>query len=164
VLAPSTAEEAADEWLWAVPGGYGLMPFTRYCLHIMKIRYETIMYHRMRATATVSKEIDDAALEVLRMTGAGEPVRYRFGTLIAAETRLVALETRLHRVGWTITRLRELRQTVEIALANARTLQACSGGRRPSKGSGRGLHGDRCSVPLNVTGCPVASVEPLKGG
>ncbi len=122
LVANQSAELALDEWAWAREGYcWGLAPFTRLCLHAAKLRYEEAVHRSAKSVSDTSSEIDTAVEDILRIAGrwtAASPARAH--DLLAVDTRLHLLLQQQYGVYWRITKLRDLRETVEIALGNIR--------------------------------------------
>ena len=121
LVASQSAEVALDEWAWAREGYWGLAPFTRLCLHAAKLRYEEALHRSAKSVSDTSSEIDTAVEGILQIAGrwtAASPVRAH--DLLAADTRLQLLLQQRQGLDWSVTKLRDLRETVEIALGNIR--------------------------------------------
>jgi hypothetical protein len=119
LVAGQSAEATLDEWVWARPGYWGLAPFTRLCLHVAKLSYEEAVHRAARSISATTAQVDSAVADIVR-TASGwteaSPVQPR--QLLAMDTHLRSLLQQLHGLGWSVTRLRDLRETVDIALSN----------------------------------------------
>lgn len=120
MLAPEQRETELDEWTWAVAGHQGLMPFTRYCLHVAKGRYQAEVYRRLRPVSEVIRETDTTARDVLRVLDETGRRTADAATLVAADASLQHQQLRDAGLLWTLTRLQEMEQTADIARTNAR--------------------------------------------
>jgi hypothetical protein len=121
LVAGQSAEATLDQWAWARPGYWGLTPFTRLCLHAAKLSYEEAVHRAGKPVAAAIAQIDGAVLDIVRAASGwteASPVQPR--ELLAMDTRLGMLLQQLHGLGWSVTRLRDLRETVNIALSNLR--------------------------------------------
>jgi hypothetical protein len=120
VIATQERETALDEWAWT-RGDARLPPFGRYLLHTAKVRYELRVHDdgaevrqlRDRANAQVDQLLDLLA-RADEPGGAPETEE----SLIAASTRLLAVQAGSAGLVHAVTRLREMRRTVQIATAN----------------------------------------------
>ena len=122
LVAEQSAEATLDQWAWARPGyQWGLAPFTRLCLHAAKLSYDEAVHRAAKSVSATIAQIDTAVLDIVR-TASGwteaSPVQPR--ELLATDARLRLLLQQLHGLGWSVTRLRDLRETVNIALSNLR--------------------------------------------
>ncbi|MFF7213738.1 CATRA conflict system CASPASE/TPR repeat-associated protein [Streptomyces sp. NPDC008238] len=122
VLAPARAEEALDEWAWAVSGEYGMRPLTRYLMHAAKAGFEARVYQRASGTLherlAASDRESEALLRALQPSAAGDPVSLK--DVLAAAAQLD--RTRLGPQGtlWSLTKHRDLARTVGLAVTNMR--------------------------------------------
>ncbi len=117
-LVPEPAEERFDGWAWAA-GHHGLTPFQRYLLHAAKLRFEYRVHGSMRPVRKIREEVEDEVeglLSLHEIISAGTPVPAK--SLLEAQQRLTMIETRSAGLLDRITRLRELRRTVQIAEMN----------------------------------------------
>ena len=120
VIATEERETALDEWVWT-GGDAVLPPFGRYLLHAAKIRYELRVHAggqevrqlRNRADA----QVDDLLGLLAREDEPGSAPESE-ENLIAASTRLLAVQAGSAGLVHAGTRLREMRRTVQIATAN----------------------------------------------
>ena len=122
LVAEQSAEATLDQWAWARPGyQWGLAPFTRLCLHAAKLSYGEAVHRAAKSVSATIAQIDSAVVDIVR-TASGwteaSPVQPR--ELLATDARLRLLLQQLHGLGWSVTRLRDLRETVNIALSNLR--------------------------------------------
>ena len=121
LVAEQSAEATLDQWAWARPGYWGLAPFTRLCLHAAKLSYDEAVHRAAKSVSATIAQIDSAVVDIVR-TASGwteaSPVQPR--ELLATDARLRLLLQQLHGLGWSVTRLRDLRETVNIALSNLR--------------------------------------------
>jgi hypothetical protein len=120
VIATEERETALDEWVWT-GGDAVLPPFGRYLLHAAKVRYELRVHAggqevrqlRNRADA----QVDDLLGLLAREDEPGSAPESE-ENLIAASTRLLAVQAGSAGLVHAGTRLREMRRTVQIATAN----------------------------------------------
>jgi hypothetical protein len=121
LMAEQSAVATLDQWAWARQGYWGLAPFTRLCLHAAKLSYEEAVHRAAKSVSAATAQIDSAVVDIVR-TASGwteaSPVQPR--ELLAMDTHLRLLQQQLHGLGWSVTRLRDLRETVNIALSNLR--------------------------------------------
>ena len=121
LVAEQSAEATLDQWAWARQGYWGLAPFTRLCLHAAKLSYEEAVHRAAKSVSAATAQIDSAVVDIVR-TASGwteaSPMQPR--QLLAMDTHLRLLLQQLHGLGWSVTRLRDLRETVNIALSNLR--------------------------------------------
>jgi hypothetical protein len=121
LVAAQSAEAMLDEWVWARQGYWGLAPFTRLCLHAAKLSYEEAVHRAAKPVSATTAQIDSAVAGIVRTASEwteASPVQPR--QLLAMDARLRLLLQRLHGPSWSVTRLRDLRETVDIALSNLR--------------------------------------------
>ncbi|WP_425460182.1 CATRA conflict system CASPASE/TPR repeat-associated protein [Herbidospora galbida] len=111
LVAPRSLEAGLDAWAWT-SGDDRLAPLPRHLLHAAKIRYQLRVYEDGRAIRAARRRVDEQADTLLTMLG-GE---------VSASARLELTERQTAAAGliWTLTRLREMRRTVEIARHNMR--------------------------------------------
>jgi hypothetical protein len=119
VLAPDGKEVELDEWAWACDGESGLRPLVRYLMHAAKVSYAARRCEQFGPVQALIRESDDRSRALLRdLVPTGSDAVPSLAGLMAASRALD--ETRLGAGGlvWTITNLRQLHRTVEIATAN----------------------------------------------
>lgn len=119
VLAPEHKEAELDEWAWAREGDNGLRPLIRYLMHATKVSYEARQLERLGPIQALIRTSDDQARALLRdLAPEGPDASLSLAGLMDASRALD--RTRLGNGGliWTVTNLRQLHRTVEIATAN----------------------------------------------
>ena len=119
VLAPERKETKLDEWVWASEGDNGLRPLARYLVHAAKVSYEARLLERLGSVQALIRTSDDRSKALLRdLVPEGPDAAPSLAGLMDASRALD--QTRLGNGGlvWTITNLRQLHRTVEIATAN----------------------------------------------
>ncbi|MBK6012742.1 CATRA conflict system CASPASE/TPR repeat-associated protein [Streptomyces sp. MBT53] len=114
LLAPLAAESRLDAWVWSA-GDDRMTPFARYLMHAAKVRYELRVYADGAAFRRARQGVDDQADVMLRMLDSEELPSFR----VELAERQAATAGLIR----TMTRLREMRRTVEIARHNMRDEQ-----------------------------------------
>ena len=120
VVAAEERETALDEWVWT-RGDAVLPPFGRYLLHVAKIRYELRVHAGGQEVRQLRDRADaqvDDLLGLLAREDEPGSVPESDQSLIAASTRLLAVQAGSAGLVQAATRLREMRRTVQIATAN----------------------------------------------
>jgi hypothetical protein len=120
-LVSARAQEAAlDAWAWT-RGDAALPPLGRYLLHAAKIRYELRVYAGGQALRQLRHQADeriDGVLNLLAREDEADGDAAREKVLVAASTELAAVQAGSDGLVNAVTRLREMRSTVQIAAAN----------------------------------------------
>jgi nucleoside phosphorylase len=111
VLAPSGGDRDLSEWTWS-DGLPDMPPFARYLMHIAKIRYEQRVRERAVSAGRLCRVIDEGAAHVSEFIDAGTRSD-------ALDHRLARLRADRARAETLIGGLEAMRQTNEIARANA---------------------------------------------
>ncbi|WP_049556712.1 CATRA conflict system CASPASE/TPR repeat-associated protein [Nonomuraea sp. SBT364] len=111
MLAPRELEARVDAWAWT--GGDGrLAPFARYLMHAAKVRHHLRLYAGGESVRAARARVDEQVDELLRMLdGDGLP---------SARRELAERQIAGAGLIWVVTRLREMRRSVEIARHNMR--------------------------------------------
>ena len=120
VIAAEERETALDEWVWT-RGNAVLPPFGRYLLHVAKVRYELRVHAGGQEVRQLRNRADaqvDDLLGLLAREDEPGSVPESDQSLIAASTRLLAVQAGSAGLVQAVTRLREMRRTVQIATAN----------------------------------------------
>lgn len=120
VVAARERETAVDEWVWT-RGDAILPPLGRYLLHAAKVRYELRVHAGGQEVRKLRNQADarvDDLLGLLAHEDQASSVPESEESLIAASTRLVAVQAGSAGLVQAATRLREMRRTVQIATAN----------------------------------------------
>ena len=120
VVTGEDRESALDEWVWT-RGDAVLPPFGRYLLHAAKIRYELRVHAGGQEVRQLRNRADaqvDDLLGLLAREDEPGSVPESDQSLIAASTRLLAVQAGSAGLVQAATRLREMRRTVQIATAN----------------------------------------------
>ena len=120
VVAAEDRESALDEWVWT-RGDAVLPPFGRYLLHVAKIRYQLRVHAGGQEVRQLRNRADaqvDDLLGLLARENEPGSVPESDDSLIAASTRLLAVQAGSAGLVQAATRLREMRRTVQIATAN----------------------------------------------
>lgn len=120
VIAAQQRETVLDEWAWT-RGDAALPPFGRYLLHAAKVRYELRVHDGGAEVRQLRNRADAQVDELLALLAheeepGGAPETEE--NLIAASTRLLAVQAGSAGLVNAVTRLREMRRTVQIATAN----------------------------------------------
>jgi hypothetical protein len=119
VIAGQKQEADLDHWVWT-RGDAALPPFGRYLLHTAKVRYE-LRVHAGQQVRELRNDADAEVSNLLHLLAAeNEPggVPESEEGLIAASTRLLQVQAGSAGLVTAVTRLREMRRTVQIAGAN----------------------------------------------
>jgi len=127
VVAATDQDPELSAWTWVV-GARELPRFGRYLLHGAKLRYQRRVWAAEEAWLRQARKDADAAVSrllkvVLPGPGAGEPSE---DELAEASRQIVALQADEVGLVRTMTSLREMRRTVEIATANLTALSGSS--------------------------------------
>ncbi|MFF1604633.1 CATRA conflict system CASPASE/TPR repeat-associated protein [Streptomyces mirabilis] len=111
LLAPLAAEHQLDAWVWSA-GDDRMTPFARYLMHTAKVRYELKVYAQGDGFRRARQGVDDQVDGMLGMLDADELPAFRveLAEKQAATAGLIRA----------MTRLREMRRTLEIARHNMR--------------------------------------------
>ena len=120
VIAAEKQETGLDEWVWT-RGDAAVPAFGRYLLHAAKVRYELRVHAGGQAVRQLRNEADarvDGLLGLLAQQEEPGSVPPDEETLIAASTQLLAVQAGSAGLVQAVTRLREMRRTVQIATAN----------------------------------------------
>lgn len=120
LIAPDDRERELDEWLWAVQGRQGLVPFTRYCLNVAKGRYQAGVYRELTPVSELIADTDRAARKVLERLVEQRNQALDTAALVRADAELQGQQLGDAGLLWRITRLQEMAQTVQTARADAR--------------------------------------------
>jgi hypothetical protein len=111
MLAPRELEAKLDAWAWT-RGDDRMPPLARHLMHAAKLRYELRVYRRGEAFRAARHRVDEQVEALMRALGDDDlpDARRELATRQIAEAGLI----------WSLTRLRELRRTAEIARHNMR--------------------------------------------
>ncbi|MGP3957818.1 CATRA conflict system CASPASE/TPR repeat-associated protein [Nonomuraea sp. 3N208] len=111
MLAPRELEPKLDAWVWT-RGDDRMPPLVRHLMHAAKLRYELRVYHQGQDFRAARHRVDEQVKTLLKTLDGGD--------LAAARRELADRQTAEAGLIWTLTRLREMRTTVEIARHNMR--------------------------------------------
>ncbi|MFG1947265.1 CATRA conflict system CASPASE/TPR repeat-associated protein [Nonomuraea sp. NPDC048826] len=111
LLAPRELEAKLDAWAWT-RGDDRMPPLARHLMHAAKLRYELRVYRRGEAFREARNRVDEQVEALLKALGDDDlpDARRELATRQIAAAGLI----------WSLTRLRELRKTAEIARHNMR--------------------------------------------
>jgi len=112
VVASRRDEKLMDAWVWT-RGEAELPPFGRYLMHMAKIRHELRIHAGGEAVRRLRSEADSRVERLLELLEGDIPARP--AELVAASTRLAILRVQSAGLIAALTRLREMRRTVQIA-------------------------------------------------
>ncbi len=116
VVAPSGEREVLERWL--EPTAQDLPRLGRYLLHASKLRYEVGVFQRSFAAVRARERAVDAALEELLAMGETIGVAARPAEMARVEEVLDRTRRESTALLISVTRLRDLQQTMEIACHN----------------------------------------------
>ncbi|HEY4796524.1 MAG TPA: CATRA conflict system CASPASE/TPR repeat-associated protein [Mycobacterium sp.] len=123
-LADRDTAAVLDEWCWLTGGNDDLGRFVRYFMHASKLRFEVSVFQRGISELREQEHKLDADLtEMFALHQQFESEGVSTGQLIDAQSRLGRDQGEAAGLLISITRLRDLRQTVEIAAHNLRAYQ-----------------------------------------
>ncbi|TDD32779.1 hypothetical protein E1287_21425 [Actinomadura sp. KC06] len=111
VIADVERERDLDAWLWS-SGDERMSPLARFLMHAAKVRFQLRVYDEGRVFHEARERVDEQAA---RVVAALEDDR-----LLAAHRELMHRQAAPDGLIWTMTRLREMLRTVEIARHNMR--------------------------------------------
>ncbi|MEU4159926.1 CATRA conflict system CASPASE/TPR repeat-associated protein [Actinoplanes sp. NPDC026670] len=120
LAAPESAEDLVDAWAWAADGRQGLMPFTRYCLNLLRAGHQRRVHRGLRPLARLIADSDDACGLLLRELGRDARRGLDTTALVAADERLRQDQLATSGLVWRVTRILEMAETVRTLRGNAR--------------------------------------------
>lgn len=120
VVAPPDEDRELSIWTWS-HGGVSMPPFARYLMHVAKIRYQLRVWSGSRPVAEVCQRVAGHIAQLRTMlasTQVEEAATARVNQLVDINNHLVELQGDRARLTETITDMKAMRRTVEIAEAN----------------------------------------------
>ncbi|MGV9949005.1 CATRA conflict system CASPASE/TPR repeat-associated protein [Rhodococcus aetherivorans] len=124
MLAEPDAATTMNEWCWVTPNDDDIGQLVRYFMHASKLRFEFgVFQNDIAALREKQRQLDDGLEELFELHQRLEESSALASELINAQSRLVRDQSGATGLLISITHLRDLRQTVEIAAHNLRAYE-----------------------------------------
>ncbi|ACU75427.1 hypothetical protein Caci_6581 [Catenulispora acidiphila DSM 44928] len=153
VVASRRDEKLMDAWVWT-RGEAEVPPFGRYLMHMAKIRHELRIHAGGDAVRRLRTEADSRVERLLQLLEGEIPAGP--AELVAASTRLAVLRVQSAGLIAALTRLREMRRTVQIAQWNMAAALGEDGGIEGQASAVSGPGHIRARASDNEVGGPVS--------